>query len=84
MSGYSTMYHRKPEKYKEFEGMDNAVYGKGELIKVKTPQGVGYRAPCGQIIYDYDEALAYAKELDRIIRINTVLFAQKKLKGKPA
>lgn len=77
------MYHRKPEKYKEFEGMDNAVYGKGELIKVNTPKGVGYRAPCGQIIYDYDEALAYAKELDRIIRINIVLFTQKKLKGKP-
>lgn len=77
------MYHRKPEKYKEFEGMENVVYGKGELIKVNTPQGVGYRAPCGNIIYDYDEALAYAKRLDQIIRTNTILFAQKRLKGKP-
>lgn len=77
------MYHRKPEKYKEFEGMENVVYGKGELIKVNTPQGVGYRAPCGNIIYDYDEALAYAKRLDQIIRTNNILFAQKRLKGKP-
>lgn len=78
------MYHRKPEKYKEFEGMENVVYGKGELIKVNTPQGIGYRAPCGRIIYNYDEALAYAKELDHIIRTNTILFTQKRLKGKPA
>lgn len=78
------MYHRKPEKYKEFEGMTNAVYGKGELIKVHTKTGIGYRAPCGQIIYDYSEALEYAKELDRIIRRNTVLFTQRKLKGIPS
>ena len=83
-SGYINMYHRKPEKYKEFEGMENVVYGKGELIKVKTEQGVGYRAPCGSIIYDYDEALAYAKRLDRYIRTQTVLFTQQKLRGKPA
>ena len=78
------MYHRKPEKYKEFEGMNNAVYGKGELIRVSTPNGVGYRAPCGQIIYDYNEAISYAKVLDQLIRRNTILFTQKRLQGKPS
>ena len=76
------MYHRKPEKYKEYEGMQNAVVGKGELIRVITPIGVAYRAPCGSLIYDRDEALEYARKLDRLIRKNTLLFIQRNLKGK--
>ncbi|MFB6349669.1 hypothetical protein [Moraxella marmotae] len=77
------MYHRKPEKYKEYEGMDNAVVGKGELIRVVTPTGVAYRTPCNQLIYDRQEALEYAAVLDKIIRHNEKIFTQKKLKGKP-
>lgn len=76
------MYHRKLEKYKEYEGMKNTVVGKGELIYVSTPLGDAYRAPCGALIYDRDEALEYAHKLDILIRKNTVLFTQRKLKGK--
>ena len=65
------MYHRLPHKYKEFEGMENIVFGKGELVFV----GNGWRSISGRIITDRDEALKEAKELDRLYRINTTRLA---------
>lgn len=77
------MYHRKLHKYKEYEGMQNIVVGQGELIRVFTSQGVGYRTPSGTVIYDEEEAFKYAKALHDLIRRNQIRVATQKSKLKP-
>lgn len=68
------MYHRLPHKYKEFEGMQNVIYGKGELVYV----GNGWRSITGRIITDKDEALQEAKYLNRLYTLNSIRIATKR------
>lgn len=76
------MYHRKLHKYKEYEGMENIVVGQGELIRVFTSHGVGWRTPSGTVIHDKQEAIRYATALNSLIRYNQIRIAteQSKLK----
>lgn len=78
------MYHRKLHKYKEYERMENIAYGQGELYRITTKQGVGWRTPSGFIIYDENEAWDYVKRLDRFIRLNQLHFTKKRLKNRPS
>jgi hypothetical protein len=65
------MWHRKPEKYKEFEGMKNIIHGMGEMSHIKTPDGRdGWVALDGNIIYDRNAAELYAKKIDALFRFN--------------
>lgn len=68
------MYHRLPHKYKEFEGMQNVIYGKGELVYV----GNGWRSITGRIITDKEEAIQEAKYLDRLYTLNSIRIATKR------
>ena len=68
------MYHRLPHKYKEFEGMQNVIYGKGELVYV----GNGWRSITGRIITDKEEAIQEAKYLDRLYTLNSIRIAAKR------
>ncbi|WP_432481724.1 hypothetical protein [Moraxella sp. ZY200743] len=76
------MYHRKTHKYKEYEGMENIVVGQGELVRVFTSQGVGWRTPSGTIIYNKQDAINYATRLDEFIRYHQIRVATQKSKLK--
>ena len=65
------MWHRKPEKYKEFEGMKNIIVGQGELTYIETPDGnPGWVTLCGNIIHDRADAEKYAKKVDDLFQHN--------------
>lgn len=67
---HTIMWHRDPAKYKEFTGQENVIVGAGELIAVTTKYGKGWITPHHQIIYNLDDAIAYATKLDEIIISN--------------
>mgnify|MGYP000016323229 CR=1 FL=1 len=65
------MWHRKLEKYKEFEGMKNIIVGHGELAYIQAPDGKpGWITLCGNIIHDREEAEKYAKKVDDLFQFN--------------
>lgn len=70
------MYHRKPEKYKEYHNQENACVGYGELPYIKKQQA--WRTPNGYLIHDYDEAITYATYLDKLYRYNARRVKQSK------
>lgn len=62
------MYHRLLHKYKEFEGQENVIFGKGELVWLKDEKC--WLSPTRQKFYDKELALAHAKELDAYFKAN--------------
>lgn len=60
------MYHRLLHKYKEFEGQDNVIIGKGELVWSENKQG--WVAPSGIVIYDRQLAIEIATQLNQLYR----------------
>lgn len=70
------MYHRLPHKYKEFEGQNNVIVGKGELCWSDTKQG--WIAPMGVVIRDRNEAIRIATYLNQLYTKNSIRIATKR------
>lgn len=62
------MYHRKLHKYKEFEGQENVIVGKGECIWVKEKNA--WRCPSGQFYTDKLAALEEASYINELYQAN--------------
>lgn len=76
------MWHHNPETYKKFPGQLNIIVGSGELIAVTTTHGNGWVTPHNQVIYDREDAIAYATKLDNLIQTNRQRIARSKVKYK--
>ncbi len=74
------MSFRDPSKYKEFPGQDNILVENGELVCVIGPQGKGWITLSNVIIYNREDAIAYATKLNSLIKFNRQRVAKQKVK----
>lgn len=74
------MWHHNPETYKKFPGQENIIVGNGELIAVSTAKGKGWITPHNQVIYNREDAVAYASKLNDLIQFNKQRLAKSKVK----
>lgn len=70
------MYHLLPHKYKEFEGQDNIIVGKGEVVWSSKERG--WIAPNGVVIRNRDEAIRIATYLNQLYMKNHIRLSTKR------
>lgn len=71
------MWHRDLSKYKQYPGQDDVSFGSGILPAVMTERGIAWSAPANQLIFNREDALAYAKVLDSLITFNRQRLSKK-------